>query len=108
MGDWRGTESWSLWLQFFRRVTVCSTTAHSLYLSRLLKYGQLMILHTSKVHTNEVHTNKVHTNVLSCRCYPPYSATVLFPMIHSGPPVFHFRLSVYLAASTVAPLAHQS
>ena len=39
--------------------------------------------------------------------YPPYSATILFPMIHSGLPVFHFRLSaVYIAARTFANLAH--
>ena len=38
--------------------------------------------------------------------YPPYSVIVLFPMIHSGLPVFHFRLSaLYIAASTFAPLA---
>ena len=39
--------------------------------------------------------------------YPPYSATILFPMIHSGLPVFNFRLSaVYIVASTFANLAH--
>ena len=38
--------------------------------------------------------------------YPPYSATVLFPMIYSGPPVFHFRSSVvYVAPRKCAPLA---